>query len=211
MTPAYWTNILDAFLSANVPLPIVVIAALILLLRDRLQVWKLKSLEAMAMVDSLTGLYTRRFMNARLLSLESEARRFIHTDVFVLFIDIDHFKKVNDVHGHDIGDRVLTGVTEIVHGKLRVSDMAGRWGGEEIVVLGRGSGEVVAERIRRTIEDTSIMGVIHVTVSIGLATFNPDGTETLTATVARADKAMYIAKNTGRNRVVTEAAVILTS
>ena len=121
----------------------------------------------------------------------------------VLMVDIDHFKRVNDTHGHDVGDEVLQGVAKILQTAVRGSDLACRWGGEEFLCVFPGMGPdiamTVAERIRTDIEAAYIAGVGTITVSIGAA-FSPKGGQVKDA-VRRADQALYRAKRSGRNRV----------
>ncbi len=164
-----------------------------------------ESLREMAFVDPLTGLYNRRRMLERLEEEHNRARRFGYP-VACLFIDIDHFKQVNDTHGHGSGDELLHEVSTLVKGCVRIYDVACRYGGEEIVVVlpqtDLEQGVVVAERIRGTIEAmTGSFGKIKATVSVGVSVYP------LTATNAQslleqADAAMYQAKHGGRNKVV---------
>ena len=159
------------------------------------------TLREQVMVDPLTGLYSRRYLEERLRATQNEAQRQKHTDVFVVFVDVDHFKMLNDRHGHKMGDIVLAGIAERIKKAVRATDIAARYGGEEIVILGRGEGQVVAERGRAAVAEEAIAGVA-VTVSVGLSYFNPNAmSDTMTATISRADAAMYSAKRIGRNRV----------
>lgn len=161
-----------------------------------------KRLHQEAVTDHLTGLYSRRFFNKRVLAMQSEARRDQRPDVFVLFIDVDHFKAINDQYGHETGDRVLTGIARRIKRVLRVTDVAARYGGEEIVILGRGDGQLLAKRLCSAMAKRPVAGVA-VTVSVGLAYFEPQRDEgTMAATIARADAAMYRAKDSGRNCMV---------
>ena len=121
----------------------------------------------------------------------------------LLMVDLDHFKLVNDTRGHLIGDCVLHAVAECIRSELRAYDLPGREGGEEFAVLlpdvGRGEGLLVAERIRARIE-LSVMDGVHLTASIGAATYPADGAD-LAALMASADAALYVAKDAGRNQV----------
>ena len=162
---------------------------------------RVAELEGQVMVDPLTELYTRRFLDDRIRATQSDAKRNGHLDVFVLFVDVDHFKQVNDTHGHDVGDRVLFAVASAIKSVLRVNDIASRYGGEEIVVLGRGDGPKVAERVRLAVENEPA-NPASVTVSIGVATYTPKvANDSISSSIARADTAMYRAKADGRNRV----------
>ncbi|HKB08501.1 MAG TPA: GGDEF domain-containing protein [Candidatus Polarisedimenticolia bacterium] len=159
--------------------------------------------------DRLTGLLTRESL---CLALEMElqrARRYA-VPLGVLMMDIDHFKAVNDAHGHLMGSHALAEVGRLIREALRREDVAARYGGEEFIAYlpERTADEArrAAERIRRTIEKAPIVhdGVtIGVTISIGVATFPEHGRD-IDSLVGRADKALYRAKNSGRNRVCVE-------
>ena len=174
-------------------------------LQDELMV-KNATLAKLSTVDALTGLRTRRYVT-ELLSIEFLRARRYKTPLSVLMADIDHFKRVNDAHGHPTGDAVLRGVSESLTRALRATDTAGRYGGEEIlVVLPQNNLEgsmVFAERWRSIVEEslfTSPEGAkIQVTISIGVAQFL-DQYETADDLIAAADRALYVAKDGGRNR-----------
>jgi len=121
----------------------------------------------------------------------------------VILFDVDHFKQINDAHGHAIGDQVLVAVARTVQQNLRGIDVAVRWGGEELLVLlpqtDTPGARFVADRTRLAVAANAEPGVPQVTISAGVTTWQPD--EAITATVARADERLYEAKNTGRNRV----------
>jgi diguanylate cyclase (GGDEF)-like protein len=126
----------------------------------------------------------------------------------VLILDVDHFKRVNDVHGHATGDDALRRVAVVLQQCLRRSDLLARWGGEEfLVVLPEADGSMacgLAERLRTaiaTIEVPTRQDVLNITTSIGLATHEPADAD-LEAIIARADRALYRAKREGRNRVI---------
>jgi diguanylate cyclase (GGDEF)-like protein len=129
-------------------------------------------------------------------------------------LDVDFFKKVNDTHGHQVGDEVLKAVAQIVTSSLRTGDVAARYGGEEFVTVLPGSdmegATLVAERIRSRLEQTEIQttkGPIQVTASFGVAAVRgPDCRGAAKDLVARADAALYEAKRNGRNRVVAATA-----
>jgi diguanylate cyclase (GGDEF)-like protein len=134
-----------------------------------------------------------------------------HSPLAVALLDIDHFKVVNDTHGHLTGDKVLRAVSDALGTVLRTYDLAGRFGGEEFVVLLPQTGEAdarqIAERLRAHIGSLSVpvsdapdATCISVTVSIGLATLE-GGRREVTELLAAADAALYYAKETGRNRV----------
>jgi diguanylate cyclase (GGDEF)-like protein len=173
-------------------------------LQDELMV-KNATLARLSTVDALTGLRTRRYVK-EVLSIEFLRARRYGTSLAVLMADLDLFKKVNDRHGHPAGDVVLQGVAECLLSSLRATDSAGRYGGEELlVVLPQNDGEggvVLAERWRLAVENTVYMGserqAISVTISIGVAEFQ-EAFETPDDLIAAADKALYRAKENGRN------------
>ena len=161
-------------------------------------------LDRVSRIDMLTNIYNRRHLDEHLRSVISAARRHDRT-IGVLIVDIDHFKNVNDEHGHLAGDAVLREVAARLAQAMRTEDALGRWGGEEfLAVLTDTPPEgvrVMAERLRQviaaapfTLDDGS---QIRVTVSVGHAS----GTEDAEVLVHRADDALYVAKAEGRNRV----------
>jgi diguanylate cyclase (GGDEF)-like protein len=162
-------------------------------------------LQRLAAIDPLTGLYNRRFGMARLREEFSRAVR-QKVPLGVLMFDIDHFKKVNDTHGHLIGDRILTQVSAICRSAVREGDIVMRYGGEEfLAILPVASKEnitEIGERIRRIIEETQFdvgTQLIQITISIGGAAYPGLKIETESDLVKCADEAMYSAKNSGRN------------
>ncbi len=160
--------------------------------------------------DAVTGLRTRRYATEVLAIEVLRARRY-GAPLSVFMADLDHFKSVNDEYGHLAGDAVLSGVSKLLLGQMRATDVAGRFGGEEfLVILAQNdpSGvEVVAERWRMAVEDAEFEApdgrTIKVQLSVGVAAWD----ETLTdgdALIARADSALYEAKARGRNQVVVD-------
>ncbi|MCW8877262.1 MAG: diguanylate cyclase [Kangiellaceae bacterium] len=161
-----------------------------------------------AITDDLTHLYTRKYIDERLEQELDRAKRY-HRPFSILMIDLDRFKQVNDTYGHSAGDLVLQTLSYLLRQRLRDTDIAGRIGGEEfIVILGETEIEgakLFAERIRDEIEKEKIEKggqVIPVTASIGVACFNEKYLSQPLAIIEDADKALYHAKTTGRNRVV---------
>jgi diguanylate cyclase (GGDEF)-like protein len=165
-------------------------------------------LEEMARTDVLTGLANRRHADDVLRATIASARRH-GRDLCVVLVDIDRFKSVNDLHGHAAGDAVLRVVASRLAAGLREEDTAARWGGEEFLLLLPDSGDagVVAERLRAAVAADPVRIdealTIPVTASFGWACWT--GGETAETLVARADAALYAAKDGGRDRVVSAA------
>ncbi len=172
-------------------------------------------LKYIGLTDSLTGVYNRRYIDRRLQEEIGRARRQMYR-ISVMYIDIDHFKMVNDSVGHQGGDEVLREVAARIKAELRASDALGRFGGEEFVVLlinaELDSANMVAERIRTSIASRKFVlsggAPISVSVSIGVAALDDfardNAIESVAQTlVAHADTALYQAKESGRNRVVS--------
>ena len=161
-------------------------------------------LTTLAVTDPLTGLWNRRH-TAELLAADLAQTERHGQALSLLMIDIDHFKTINDIHGHQTGDRVLIEVARRLVANVRGTDVVGRWGGEEFVVLLRFCGlpdaVAAAEKLRRQISDAAIAPAGSVTVSIGAAQAAPG--DDIAAWLARADAALYEAKRTGRNAVVS--------
>jgi len=166
---------------------------------------RVKELEALAMMDSLTELPNRRYMEKELAIRVAERKRF-GVPFGVLFIDIDHFKTFNDTWGHDVGDRVLKYVARTFTSNSRPFDVYGRWGGEEFIGLVRnvhadGLAEI-GERLRMLVAGSYILEQgekLAVTVSMGATVFK-DG-DTARSVVERADALLYESKASGRNRL----------
>jgi two-component system cell cycle response regulator len=168
-----------------------------------------EDLDRISRTDALTGLRNRRHVEEYLVKLTSLARRNAEP-IAVLVIDIDHFKSVNDTHGHDAGDAVLREVAGRMLGSVRLEDMVGRWGGEEFLVVlpntaAEGAAEL-AERLHQVVGETPCRladgEAVQVTISVGCAASLMDDAGRL---VRSADAAMYEAKESGRNRVVMAA------
>ena len=171
-----------------------------------------EKLKQAGLTDALTGVNNRRFFDQRLSEEISRAQR-LQSSVSCLFIDIDHFKVVNDSFGHETGDSVLTKVAELIRAQLRNIDVVARYGGEEFAVLLEQSGqdwaEEVAERIQQSIAETTFVKGedCSLTVSIGVSTIEKPNINQNTFDLGRellrrADKALYQAKQDGRNKVV---------
>ena len=166
-----------------------------------------QNLESIATIDGLTGVLNRRGLEDSALKMQGICKR-INLSMGVLIIDMDHFKKVNDKHGHLFGDDVLRYLTKIIAEILRSGDVLGRYGGEEFCVFLPNTSEKdaagLAERIRIAVEKslhTVNKKIVKGTVSIGVADSVRAGYD-FKGLVAAADTALYTAKNKGRNRVV---------
>jgi diguanylate cyclase (GGDEF)-like protein len=170
-------------------------------------------LRELTVIDSLTGLYNRRFFDRRL-SYEIERwRRSDHPLSLVMF-DVDHFKSINDTHGHHTGDLVLKHLAKVAKESTRDGDVLARHGGEEFVVLMPNSGLDAAangaERLRKAIEVNALVfegTAIPITISAGVAATERDVTQDAQALLRAADVALYNAKHLGRNRIETSRQV----
>jgi two-component system cell cycle response regulator len=179
------------------------------LYQDRMRADLGQALE-MALIDPLTGLYNKRYLNRHLSSLIAAGPG---NGIAVMMVDVDHFKRLNDSWGHAAGDRALRAVADTLRGNTRVFDSIARYGGEEFVVVMPGVVEqdalAAAERLREEVAALAFMpqpGTRHaLTVSIGVAWTGVS--ETAADLLDAADEAMYAAKRTGRNRVASRAAV----
>jgi diguanylate cyclase (GGDEF)-like protein len=174
-----------------------------------------EKLEQMAVVDTLTGLYSRRHFSD-LGGKEIERARRYGNPLSLLMIDLDHFKSFNDTLGHAVGDQILVEVANIIGTTLRKIDIPGRLGGEEFAVLlpetNQQNGMLVAERLRQAITRLRIpikdAVIDNVTASFGLSTLC-DGHVDLQSLITSADMAMYKAKENGRNMVVVDVPELL--
>jgi diguanylate cyclase (GGDEF)-like protein len=167
--------------------------------------------ERQALVDGLTGLANRRAASDALHGETARAER-LETPLSVVLADLDEFKEVNDAHGHAVGDEVLRVVAEVLRETLRESDVAGRWGGEEFLLLLPGADEEgaaqLAERVRVALAARSIPSVpgLHVTASFGVAEYA--GETTPEQLLEAADGALYRAKRAGKDRVERAARAV---
>ncbi|WP_323750053.1 sensor domain-containing diguanylate cyclase [Marinobacter sp.] len=166
-----------------------------------------QELEELATKDSLTGLLNRRELT-RVLKEELERAQRYHRSLAVLWIDFDHFKKINDSHGHAAGDLVLSAASRVLENSVRGVDSVGRFGGEEFVVvlpeMGQAEALDTAERLRREVHHNPVIlesgDCVSVTISVGVAVYPAHGTS-VERLSAEADKAMYQAKMQGRDCV----------
>lgn len=161
--------------------------------------------------DDLTKLTRRGAFMSKFYNLLRDSK-LDNREICVFMIDIDYFKKVNDTHGHQTGDIVLEQVARLVQKYLRPQDLAGRYGGEEIIVAvqaGVAQAYEIAERIRKAVEDHQMKSVdgslFQVTLSMGIAS-SQDFEYEADVLIDRADKALYFAKHSGRNQIQSQAA-----
>ncbi len=167
----------------------------------------LARIQDLATRDELTGLFNRRHM---LELLNTEKQRCIRKDrrFCIAMVDVDHFKSVNDRHGHVVGDEVLASVARVISSGLRETDVVARWGGEEFLIMFTDTdcqtAELVLSRIQMMLSASMVSQAVpslHITFSAGLTHYDSD--EVLTRTIDRADQGLYMAKTGGRNRVAT--------
>lgn len=166
-----------------------------------------KELEQISITDSLTQTFNRRFFIERLRQEVKRVNRY-GSSVSLLMIDIDHFKTVNDTHGHLAGDMVIGGVAGVIKERLRETDLLARYGGEEFALIAtpmeKEGAKVLAERLRALVEETGFEHDgkrLSVTVSIGVSSWQPSTKEDFEDLIRRSDAALYRAKEQGRNRV----------
>ena len=159
----------------------------------------------------MTGLYNRRFLEEFIDTFMKQAKRNSETYT-ILMIDVDFFKNVNDTYGHDVGDQIIVAIGKVLRESIRESDLAIRYGGEEFLVLLHNATHkgalTVAQKIHQTFAsllfDVGDEEVIQKTISIGMSQYPKDG-DTIWKCIKFADKALYVAKTTGRNKIVEYA------
>jgi diguanylate cyclase (GGDEF)-like protein len=155
--------------------------------------------------DYLTKIYNRRKLNAVLDHQQEQFLRY-QTPFSVVILDLDHFKQVNDIYGHQTGDRFLQEVVERINNRIRKLDIFGRWGGEEFIVICPSTNQEgamkLAQSLCSTIAETAFEHIGNRTASFGVSEFTSE-TQTIEKLIEQADTALYQAKQTGRNRVVS--------
>lgn len=168
--------------------------------------------ERETIMDHLTGIYNRRYLDKRIASEVIRARRYL-MPLCMMMIDIDHFKAVNDRYGHQVGDRILKSLGDLIVKKVRITDVVARYGGEEIAILTIQTkikeAFDLAERLRKAVEASTMVPAdekdhreaVRITISIGVAEFDPRVSDSQVMT-KQADAALYQAKGEGRNRVI---------
>ena len=212
-----WTDLLDEKYELIVPALFFLAAVLILFtgtlaLETATEFVRFSKIERENIMDHLTGVYNRRYLDERIASEAIRAHRY-NMPLSMMMLDIDHFKAVNDRYGHQIGDRVLKSLGELLIKKVRVTDVVARYGGEEIVILTIQTNISdtfdLAERLCKAVE-ASIMvpfdksehrEAIRITISIGVAGLDQHGFDSQLM-IKKADMALYQAKDEGRNRVI---------
>lgn len=191
-----WNAIISQLMYASLLIAIVYIK---LNARDASNQAHIMSLKAHT--DTLTGVLNRRGLDRRLEQVASNIQSDGQTAIFM--IDVDHFKTINDIHGHQAGDLVLVELSRLMASLLRGHDVVGRWGGEEFMVVAPGATRTqaveLAERLRTAVQRHHFVGVGSLTISVGIAELFAD--TSLDATLEAADAALYAAKRGGRNRV----------
>lgn len=162
------------------------------------------ALEKLSVTDQLTGLSNRRYFDDHLAIERKRAKRHNKT-LSLIMIDIDHFKNVNDAHGHQVGDSVLREFARLLQDNVRDTDIISRWGGEEFIVLlpstSSESAISVAQKIQSAVNSHCFSGAGKLTASFGVSNVDPNSNSNRES-VNKADQALYQAKNQGRNRVV---------
>ncbi|MEO0137734.1 MAG: sensor domain-containing diguanylate cyclase [candidate division WOR-3 bacterium] len=173
---------------------------------------KIQELERLALIDSLTKIANRRYIEIQLHSRLNEFKRF-GWQFGLLFIDIDHFKLVNDKFGHDVGDKVLKMVANVLAKNSRSFDLVGRWGGEEFIMIVPNVNDsqlyTIAHKFKNLVALSNLrVGAesIGVTISIGATLVKPK--DTLKTLINRADRLMYQSKQMGRNKVTTDFEIL---
>lgn len=176
---------------------------------------RIDELEKLAFLDDLTRIANRRYIELELESRFSEMKRY-GLAFGILFMDIDHFKRVNDVYGHHVGDQVLKAVAQTLSHNARPFDLFGRWGGEEFLGIVRHVSHAsllqIGERLRVLVEKTFLQtpeGFLNVSVSIGGAMAS--SADTIPSLLKRADDLLYLSKGQGRNRLTMEPTPVPTN
>jgi diguanylate cyclase (GGDEF)-like protein/PAS domain S-box-containing protein len=173
--------------------------------RRHAEVQELDRLKQLALVDPVTEIRNRHFMEMSLQTILKEVNRY-NWPMGLLFVDIDRFKRINDSYGHEAGDHILKAVAQTLVQSVRAFDIVGRWGGEEFVLIIRNITEKnlarLAEKLRVLVAKSFVTlaaSQFGVTVSIGATTLTPE--DTVESAIGRADALMYRSKTAGRNRV----------
>jgi diguanylate cyclase (GGDEF)-like protein len=168
---------------------------------------RFSSIKNIALYDTLTGLYNRRYFEERL-GVETQKSFYSGTPLSLVMVDIDHFKKVNDTFGHTGGDQALCKTSSLLKNSIRKKDTVARYGGEEFILIlpeaGLEESFIIAERIRRLVENTSFeigQAQVNLTISMGISNFPSHRAKSKEELVRMADQALYDSKRGGRNKV----------
>ena len=204
--PAELSAILDNVAVAQLVYVVLLLAISQLRLDMRLSREHAEAMQQVAITDPLTGLPNRRGLAEHLAVGTALAQREVQS-LSVMLIDVDHFKRVNDTHGHAMGDTVLVALAQVLAPLLRTSDRIGRWGGEEFLVVVPATRLKTAadlgERLRKAVETYGFERGLKLTISVGVAECGMN--DTAEQLLVRADTALYAAKQGGRNQVCTSA------
>jgi diguanylate cyclase (GGDEF)-like protein len=191
---------------------VTVVYAAIFFIKGLLTFWENTALQRMVIMDGLTGLYAYKYLVFRLEAEFEKARR-MKKPFFVVMLDVDFFKKVNDTYGHEQGNHVLVSVAKALKSAVRTYDVAGRYGGEEfmLILFHHDEKDVLqmVERIRTNVEreaHTTDGKTFHVTLSAGICSNQHPGVQTKDDLIQKADEALYLAKEHGRNRIEVASA-----
>jgi diguanylate cyclase (GGDEF)-like protein len=168
---------------------------------------RFSSIKNIAIYDTLTGLYNRRYFEEKL-GMDAKKSFLGGTPLSLVMVDLDHFKKVNDTFGHTEGDQVLCKISSLLKNSVRKKDTVARYGGEEFILIlpeaGLEESFIIAERIRRLVERTSFevgQAQVNLTVSMGISHFPSHRAKSKEELIKMADQALYDAKRGGRNKV----------
>lgn len=188
--------------------PFLVILIIILIFNAKLRSTRAKleesnqKLSKLSMTDYLTGVYNRQYLDQVLETEKQRVDRY-RSNLSVMMVDLDFFKRVNDTHGHLVGDKILVTIAELISSSLRSTDIFGRWGGEEFMVIcpetDINQACQLAEKLRQKIEQSTFVEGVQQTLSLGVADYRHP--EMIKSTVDRADACLYFAKHHGRNQV----------
>ncbi|WP_196137818.1 GGDEF domain-containing protein [Aliikangiella sp. G2MR2-5] len=159
-------------------------------------------LEQLSITDPLTKVFNRVKMDQVFIQEIETCKRY-HSPLSIIMLDIDYFKKINDEHGHTVGDNVLKTIAQLIKSNLRTNDFLGRWGGEEFLIIcpstSLDNAELVAEKLRLALVNAQIRPLKNISASFGVAQWRDE--ESQESLISRADSALYRAKDGGRNQV----------
>ena len=159
-----------------------------------------EKLNELVLTDKLTSIYNRRFIDNVLTEKLSNKH---NSDLTIIFIDIDNFKLINDVHGHIVGDQILIEFANVLKNNIRSNDLLGRWGGEEFIIISDNTdleaARNIAEKLRVIVSEAKFSKINKLTASFGLASYEEK--DCITSLIQKADYSLYKAKKDGKNRV----------